>query len=150
MADNETPAGDAPDTAAQDTDPAEDTTEPVEDDSTNGEAAKWRRRLRDAEAERDALAARLEAVQRQQVENLLDASGVKPKAVWAVAELADLLADDGTIDPEQVTNAVAVARDKFGIAKPAKGTVVPGVGNQPNGVPSTDKWKEAFTPARRR
>lgn len=136
--------------ATEDTTAAEDHTEPPEDDDGSREAAKWRRKLRDTEGERDALAARLEAVQRQQIENLLAASGVKPQAVWAVAELADLLADDGSIDTDSVTKAVTAARERFGIATPGKGSVVPGVGNQPTITPQTDAWKEAFTPARKR
>jgi hypothetical protein len=120
------------------------------DDDTGREAAKWRKKLRATEAERDALAEKLESVQRQQVENLLAASNVKPQAVWAVAELSELLAEDGTIDAERVTQAVEAAREKFGITTPSKGSVVPGVGNQPSSPPKVDGWKQAFTPSRKR
>lgn len=143
--------------------PVEDTTETpfedsgetvedgiVEDDAGNAEAARWRRKLRDAEGERDALAQRLEAVQRQSVEGLLTASGVKAQAVFAVAELADLLGEDGSIDTDKVGQAVEAAREKFGIAKPTKGNLIPGVGHQPSQMPKLDAWKDAFTPPRKR
>lgn len=129
--------------AAEAADAVEDT--PAEPDK---EAAKFRRKLRETEKERDTLAARVEALQRAQAETLLTASGVKPQAVWAVAELGDVLAEDGTIDTDKLDKAVATAREKFGIAKPAKGNLVRGVGNQPAGRPRLDAWREAFTPKR--
>lgn len=135
-----------PETVEGTTGPDEDTAEP----DSNKEAAKYRRKLREAEKQRDELAARVEALQRAQAEGLLAASGVKPQAVFAVAELADLLGDDGTIDADKLTAAVETAREKFGIAKPTKGNLVPGVGSQPNRVPKADAWREAFTPSRKR
>lgn len=143
-------------TEVEPTEAVEDTEQPTDDastddtgeDSGNAEAARWRRKLRETETERDALAQQLEAVQRQQVEGLL--GGVKPQAVWAVAELSELLAEDGTIDTGKVTAAVEAAREKFGITKPAKGNHVPNVGNQPSTPPKLDRWKEAFTPSRKR
>lgn len=159
MSDTQTPVEDTP---VEDSNPVEDSTDleavadaeqpdpeqSPEDEAGNSEAARWRRKLREAEAERDALAQRLEAVQRQQVETLL--GGVKPQAVWAVAELADLLNEEGGIDPEKVSAAVEAARERFGITKPAKGNHIPGVGNQPSSLPKGDAWKEAFAPSRRR
>lgn len=133
--------------------PADDTTDATTEGTeggNNAEAARYRRKLRKAEGERDALAQRLETLQRQQADTLITATGVKPDAVYAVAELADLLTDDGGIDPEKVTAAIAAARDRFGITKPAKGTHVPGVGNQPSATLTVDTWREAFTPSRRR
>ena len=121
-----------------------------EDDekAMNAEAAKWRRKLRDTQSELKAVTAQLDAVQRQQAEALIAASGVKPQAVWAVTELAGVLDDDGSVSAEKVSEAVAAAREKFGIAKLSKGNVVPGVGNQPAGNPRVDRWQQAFSPKR--
>lgn len=144
-------AVDAPDAqAAEDT--PEDTPEDTDDTepAAGSEAAKYRRKLREAEAERDDLAARVEALQRAQVVTLLEAARVKPDAVFAVAPLAHLLAEDGTVDPDKVKAAIDSARDRFGIATPTKGSYVPGVGNQPSAPPKVDAWKEAFTGNRRR
>jgi len=141
MTDNETPAAEEGVEDAVEAEPAEET--------PNNEAAKYRRKLREAEKQRDTLAAHVEALQRAQVDNLLAATGVKSDAVFAVAELADLLAEDGTVASEKLTAAVEAAKDKFGITPP-KGTHVPGVGNQPAAAPTVDRWKAAFTPARRR
>lgn len=118
-------------------------------ENANAEAAKYRRRLRDAEKQRDELAARVTALQRRQAEAMLPAA-VKPAAVWAVTELADVLDDDGSVDAAKLDAAVTAAREHFGITKPAKGTHVPGVGNQPDGRPRADGWKQAFTPSRKR
>lgn len=118
--------------------------------SMNAEAAKWRRKLRETQAELEAAAAQLDAVQRQQVEFLLAKSGVKPEAVFAVAEMSDLLNDDGGIDADKLDAAMATAQEKFGIVKPPKGNFVPGIGNRPNGLPRVDAWREAFSPAPKR
>lgn len=121
-----------------------------EDDekAMNAEAAKWRRRLRESQSELKSVTEQLDAVQRQQAEALIAASGVKPQAVWAVTELAGVLDDDGSVSAEKVAEAVTAAREKFGIARPAKGSIVPGVGNQPAGNPRIDRWQEAFSPKR--
>jgi len=111
--------------AAEDDDAAEDDPETPEDGPDDGkgsrEAARYRRQLRAVEADRDALTARVEALQRSQVEARVEVLGVKPAALWAAGvEVADLLADDGTVDAEKVTQAVTQVRDTFGIRQPAK------------------------------
>jgi hypothetical protein len=144
------------DTAAVETEIVEPDTEPATDPddgdgkSANAEAAKYRRRLRDSQAQLEYVTAQLDAVQRQQVELLIAESGVKPTAVWSVTGVAELLGDDGAIDTEKVTAAVETAREKFGIPKRQKGNYVPGVGNQPSSPPKTDTWQTAFSPPKRR
>ena len=90
----------------------------VENDSKNpnAEAAKYRKRLRDTEAERDALAAKIEAYQRAEVEQYAEHLQ-KPSAIWAAGiELADLLDDEGNIDPEKTTAAVEAAATDLGLS----------------------------------
>ncbi|OBK44835.1 hypothetical protein A5656_05425 [Mycobacterium gordonae] len=87
-------------------------------DGPGREAAKYRRRLRDAEAERDTLRATVESLQRAEVDRLATADGLKPAALWSSAELGDLLGDDGTVDAARVSAAIATAREQLGIAPP--------------------------------
>lgn len=102
------------------------------DDRPSREAAKYRRRLRDAETERDQLAQRLEAIQRAEVERLATAARMKPAAVWASgAELADLLTEDGAVDEQKVSDAITAAREAFGLAAPPR-NYVPREGSSPS------------------
>lgn len=76
------------------------------------EAANYRTRLRDTEAERDKLAATVATFQRRDVEALA-ASGEGKKLgagsdLWvAGVKVEELLAEDGTVDPTKVSAAVA-------------------------------------------
>jgi hypothetical protein len=54
------------------------------------------------------------ALQRQIVSRQVAAAGVKPEAVFAVAQIDDLLADDGTVDPDKVSAAMFNARKTLG------------------------------------
>jgi hypothetical protein len=129
----ETPEADpAPDTTeAQAGDVSEDQDDADDDGASGGdgpgrEAAKYRRRLRDVEAERDALKATVESLQRAEADRLATADGLKPAALWSSAELGDLLGDDGTVDAARVSAAIATAREQLGIAPPPppRGNVV--------------------------
>lgn len=120
--DQDTPAADsAQDTAEA---PAGDDTEDQADDASAGdgpgrEAARYRRRLRDAEAERDTLKATVESLQRAEVDRLATDAGLRPAALWANgAEVGELLNDDGTVDQVKVAAAIAAARETLGIAPP--------------------------------
>lgn len=150
MSDTEVPADDP----ATEPDPV--STEPVEPpegepESSNAEAAKWRKQFREAEQQRDALAAQVETLQRQHIEASLSRSGVKPAALWAVTQLADLLAEDGTVDTDKVAAAIETARDQLGIQPIGKGTYVPGLGGPPAGNPKPENaFADAFKPHRSR
>jgi len=115
------------DSGVEDRDAGADTTdaeldEDQDDDSGAGrEAAKYRRRLRAAEAERDTLAATVEAMQRAEVERIATADELKPAALWGSGvELAGLLNDDGTVDAAKVNTAIAATRDALGIPEPVR------------------------------
>lgn len=104
-----------------------------QDDAGDGpgrEAAKYRRRLREAETERDQLAAQVDALQRAEVERHAAAAELKPAALWSAGtQLADLLADDGTVDAAKVSTAIGAAREQLGIpAPPPRGNYVKGEG----------------------
>ena len=109
---------DGPQDTAQDSTDADD----ADEGRTGAEAAKYRRRLRETEAERDALAARVEALQRAEVERVAADTLARPEALWAAGtDLAALLTEDGAVDPEAVAQAVTDARDRLGLA-PAQRT----------------------------
>lgn len=114
----------------------------------NAEAAKYRHRAKAAESAREVLTGKVEALQRVALDGLCDKAGIKTDAVLTVAELADLLAEDGTVDPGKVTEAVTAAQEKLGIAPIGKGAHVPSAGIAPGAAPTGD-FAEAFGPARR-
>lgn len=135
-----------PDVVDADTEDAD--TEPADagDDEPRpgAEAARYRRRLRETEKQRDTLAARVEALQRQQVEALLARERMTPKALWATTELADLVGDDGLVDPALVKQAAQAARAELGITS---GLHVPAEGKIPPPPPG-DRFTAAFKPKR--
>lgn len=76
------------------------------DGGGNREAAKYRTKLRAAEAERDSLAATVVTFQRAEVERLLRTRLETPGDFWlAGANLEDQLTEDGTVDPAKVEAA---------------------------------------------
>lgn len=98
-------------------DPTEDRPEAVSSDQdtatndtheTDREAAKYRRRLRDTEAERDGLRSRLETLQRAEAERLAADHLADGTDLWlAGAQLADMLDDDGNLDAAKVAETAA-------------------------------------------
>lgn len=88
--------------------PTGDTLEQPEPDKAGNEAAKYRRQLRTVEAERDTLTTRLATYQAREAQSLVgDAgTGIKlhdPADLWKDgATVADVLDDDGQIDPDLV------------------------------------------------
>lgn len=103
---------------------AADATEPTGEGKDSGEtgsnreAAKYRRQLRAVESERDGLQAKVEALQRAEVERLAAEHGLtRPSAIWAShVTLDDLVTDDGTVSPDRVQDAVGKAVDVLGLA----------------------------------
>ena len=103
------------------------------------EAAGYRRRLREAETERDRLAARLDELQRGEVERLAAGAGLAaPEDVWQFgASLDTLRNDDGAIDSEVVSGLVAdIVRDRPGLKAPVNGDLGIGKGNAASGGPA--------------
>ncbi|WP_133054976.1 hypothetical protein [Mycolicibacter nonchromogenicus] len=77
----------------------------------NKEAAAYRRRLRDTEAERDQLASRLADAQRAIVTSTVAQRLQDPADFWSTTELADVLGDDGGVDAEKVSAAIKAVLD---------------------------------------
>ena len=77
----------------------------------NHEAAKYRTRLREVEAERDALAANLSDLQRRSVAVALPPH-VSPEHLWATVDLSDLRADRRG-DAIRARNRIAAAQTRL-------------------------------------
>ncbi|OYO07887.1 hypothetical protein CGZ94_20680 [Enemella evansiae] len=116
----------------------------AEKDGPNAEAAKYRRRLREAETERDQLKDQVAALQRSAIEAVAVEMKLKPEALWAAGvDLAELVCDDGTIDRAKTTVAIETAGDKLGVWEARKKVTVPREGASPN-PPRLDPFTAAF------
>ncbi|WP_051515429.1 hypothetical protein [Candidatus Blastococcus massiliensis] len=121
------PAGDEP-AAAESAEPAsptpdhlptEDTDPPSEPGDGNAEAARYRRRLRDVENERDGLAARVESFRRADAERAASQLLANPSDLWLFAQPADVLDDAGDVDETRVRElATAVVSERPGLGIP--------------------------------
>jgi hypothetical protein len=133
--DTNDPTGQATDapvstTPVPDPPPADD---PAPEPETDGpekkgpaaEAARYRTRLREVEAERDQLAVGLSTMRRGLVDGALyGLLKVPPATFWAdEADPTDYVADDGTLDLDKVAARVNAARTQFGIP-PLEGTEI--------------------------
>lgn len=126
MTSTESAPGTPPDVDPQIADPADqagDAPPDPADDKGDKEAAKYRRQLRDTEAERDTLRTRLDTIQRAEVVRIADEELLaKPEAIWATGvELAAFLDADGNVDPAKVKTAAQEAVSTLGLAKRPRG-----------------------------
>ncbi|MCV7317257.1 hypothetical protein H7J77_17115 [Mycolicibacillus parakoreensis] len=116
--DEQTPETEGKDTR-EDTKPASEAEKGQSEDkstSANREAAGYRRRLRDVEAERDELAASLNTLRKAEIERLAGEHLRVGSAIWASGtDLESLLTEDGGIDAEAVKAAAVAARDELGL-----------------------------------
>ena len=96
-----------PHTSRADENPSADQGDRTELSAVRREAANYRRRLRDTEAERDELRARVDDYDRREVERLAADRLIDPRDLWAMTTVDGLRGDDGTIDLEK-------ARDEIG------------------------------------
>lgn len=114
------PADTTPETAADITDgtetPPESTTETPEPGTPgDGEGApdserKLRKRAQAAEAERDQLRARVDALTKRQVEQLVGTRLHKASDLWIGTNVTDLLDDNGDVDVSKLDAAVTALR----------------------------------------
>ncbi|WP_116248180.1 hypothetical protein [Nocardiopsis sp. FIRDI 009] len=114
----------APDTSASDTNTDTDPAPRDTDDTDHGqtgdskphrEAARYRTQLRATEAERDALAGRLETLQRAEAErHAQGGNGLHNGAdLWVFGtDVSELLDDDGRVSPDKVNERVNTILDE--------------------------------------
>lgn len=132
-------------TTTETTEPAESTTE-EQPQSSNREAAGYRVKLRDTEAERDTLRTRVESMQRAEVERIAGTRIDKASAVWASGvQLGDLLDEDGNVDQQKVTDATLAAKDSLGLTAVQESPVIPRQGDTPDrSVRAATSWRDAL------
>lgn len=106
------------------------------------QAANYRSRLRDTEAERDVLAARIDVLQRRYIDTVLARENITADALFTVTDVAGLLDGDGLPDPNKIKAAAEVARRELGITP---GLFVPAEGRLPTTTPRK-RFTDAFTP----
>lgn len=124
---------------------AEDTQAAQEGEGGNKEAAKYRRRLRETEGERDTLRAQVEALQRAAVEQAAGKHLRKPAGLWASGVTpAELVDDSGNVDPEKVEAAARAAADSLGLARTVGGNYSPREGNNPRPSSGTPRFEDAL------
>src|SRR5699024_258137 len=113
----------------------------------NKEAAKYRTRLRETEAERDQLAAQVENLRRAGVEDRLKTHRVPAAGFWAAGvKLEDLLDEDGNLDDEAIKTAADNAVETLGLERiGVRGPHVPKEGNVTDPSRSVN-WTDAFRP----
>lgn len=128
-------------------DPAEPEHDSGDDDAPKpgGEAARYRRRLREAEAERDTLAGRLTGLQTREVHRLVADHLAQPDDLFAFGVTLDDLLDDGEVSEGLVATAVAgvlAARPGLAVVPPAPRPDL-GQGARPV-VKSRTSWAEVI------
>lgn len=147
--DTSTEAAEAAQDATEAQETPQDTTaedQAPDDGSKAGkEAAKYRRQLRETEAERDALAQRVETLQRAEAERIAGETVTRPAALWAAGiELPDLLDADGNVDPHRVREAVRTAAESLGLARASRTPKPdPSQGAHGHGAPA-NQWETAM------
>lgn len=115
------------------------------DDPARRPRAKYRRRLREAEAERDALQETVTAMRRADVERIAADVLKMPNALWKSGiDVGDLLDDNGRTYAEKVTTAAETAREALGLAGSRdhllRGNVSPREGANPT-VTGSSSWE---------
>jgi hypothetical protein len=106
------------------------------------EAASYRRRLREAEQERDSLRDQLDRLQTAEVERIAGGAGLaEPRDVWAFgAELAGMRTEAGSIDQALVTGLVAdILKSRPGLRSQPSGDLGVGRGGAAAGTRHQEK-----------
>ncbi|ANQ71719.1 hypothetical protein [Rhodococcus sp. 008] len=91
--------------------------------SGNSEAARRRVQLREVEAERNALRTRIESLQSAEIARLAAPGLAQPLDLFDIGGMtvADLLTDEGDVDPDKVSDAVAdLVTARPGLSNPAR------------------------------
>lgn len=126
---------------------AVDAPETPTDPKAAKEAARYRRQLRAAESERDALAEQVTALRRAAVEDRLKTHRVPPAGFWASGvELETLLDDNGDLDEKAIETAADRAVETLGLERVGVHMKpVPSEGHTTTPSP-TPSWEAAFGP----
>ncbi|WP_280507807.1 hypothetical protein [Nocardia flavorosea] len=120
------------------------------EDNPNREAARWRTKLRAAESERDALVEQVQTLQHSMIESALG-DRMSTKAFFAVNELSDVLTEQGTVDADKLTAAIARTEDELGLGarRPEPHPFI-AHGQGASGADAGAQWAASFAPKARR
>ncbi|OLT46937.1 hypothetical protein BJF85_00225 [Saccharomonospora sp. CUA-673] len=80
-------------------------------DTPNREAAKYRKQLREVEAERDRLAGKLEQMHRAEIRRAAEGARMHDPDDFTVDDVAELLNDDGDVDGDKVAQRLDALRE---------------------------------------
>lgn len=119
--------------------------EPDGDGGNGGrEAAKYRRRLRETEAERDQLADTLARTRQSIVDNAVQAAGLDPRLLGAAGHSLDsLVGKDGLVSHDKLAEAISTTAQEFGLNRPGlRANPQQGRGGPQSGT--TASWSEAL------
>lgn len=145
MTDQITETTEAVDEALDAPQEAQEAPEQDEEKKGNSEAAKWRVRFREAEAELDALKSRVADMQAAEVSRLATGPGALHDGadLLLTTQLADLLDDEGNVDQDRVATAISdLIERKPHLARPAFADGV-GIGEKGTGAAAT--WADVIS-----
>lgn len=124
-----------PDSSPEDTAAAEQDS----DGNPGREAAKYRRKLRETETERDQLREVVDGMRRAEVERIAGATVQNPAGLWAAGiDVASLLDDAGQVDPAKVQAATQQAAETLGLARPRPKNYAAREGSNPSPRQNSD------------
>lgn len=118
-------------------------------ESPNREAAKYRRRLRDAEKQRDELQQRLDVYLARDVEQVAAGFLDAPALLWAdgQASAGDFIDDKGGVDRAKVKAAAEAILSRYGRGLASRRGTAPNEGRTRAFAPKPG-FREAFSPHR--
>lgn len=131
------------DTSTPEKDTSQDTG--TREDRPARDAAKYRHKLRDAEAERDALAEQVHTMQTAMIDAEVTKAGYKPAAFWTRDDnTVEAFFDGGTLNTEALADAIKTTADELGLKGKALGPIAPKEGGRPTNYRPTKSWDSAF------
>ncbi|MCT2042516.1 hypothetical protein M3D15_04105 [Pseudoclavibacter alba] len=111
-------------------------------DRGNNEAAKYRRKLREVEGQRDQLTEQLNTIRRTVIDRQVKALGYEPEGFWAGgAELEQFLNDEGHINDEAVETTAREIAARLGLqGRRFEGSADQGRKGSPVGSDTKSSW----------
>lgn len=123
--------------------------EPIEDQDEakgggNKEAAKYRRQLRDAQAERDGLAETVETLRRHVIATAMPTDRIKPDALWATGHnAAEFFDESGQLDGAKLSTITTETAATLGV--PLQDVIrESGMGQGSGSVEPKATWSDAL------
>jgi hypothetical protein len=105
------------------------------------EAAKWRVKLRETEAERDQLRASLDGLRRQVIERYAGQRIAKPSLLWAGGAGFDgLIDEDGLLDHAKINARVDALVEEYGLSERPRPPAPDPSQGRVNQAPSDSGW----------